>query len=131
MRQGKVSKCLFSTLFLIATVMSLFASFRLLGFESTVALLIFDGLFVSLVFLLNGSFARKLSLLALGNLTGLFWNYLLNSFSIAASDIFGQVFRCFYDVLFPFLSSIWIVSFWALSLGVLRRRDKTLFEGSS
>jgi hypothetical protein len=131
MRLAKGVESLFSILLVAATVTCLAASLLLINFESTVALGIFDVLFVSLVFLLNGSLVRKLCLLALGNLTGLFWNYLLNSFSVEATEVFGKLFSCFYLVFFPFLSSVWIVSFWALSLGVLHHRRKTSPGASS
>ena len=75
-----------------------------------------------MTFQLNGSLNRKLCLLAVGNLTGLCWNYLFSDFAVAATDLFGKVFLYLYTVFFPFVSSIWIVSFWALSLTVLRRR---------
>ena len=84
------------------------------------ALGIFNVLFVSLVFQLSGSLNRKLGLLALGNITGLCWNDMFSAFAVTATDIFGKTFLEIYSVFFPFLSSIWIVSFWALSLTVLR-----------
>ncbi len=102
--------------------MCLVISFRITNLQSTMALMIFNVLFISLPFQLKGSLSRKLGLLALGNMTGLSWNYIFTSFSAAAAVFFGKIFLDVYTVFFPFLSSIWIVSFWALSLTVLRRK---------
>ncbi len=79
-------------------------------------------LFISLIFQLSGSLNRKLCLLALGNLTGLCWNCMFGAIAVTATNLFGKAFIDIYAVFFPFLSSIWIVSFWALSLTVLRRK---------
>ena len=96
-------------------------SFRLINLQSIVSLVIFNVLFITLPFQLKGSLNTKLFLLALGNMTGLCWNYMFNFFAIAATDVFGKTFLYIYTIFFPFLSSIWIVSFWALSLTVLHR----------
>jgi hypothetical protein len=106
-------------LFLEAIVLSLIASFRFINIESTATLLIFNFLFVSLTFQLNGSLNRKLGMLALGNIIGLFWNLVLYFFAIAGAAFFGETFNVFYTVFYPFLSFMWIVSFWSLSLAVL------------
>ncbi len=96
--------------------------------HSTATLVIFNLLFVFLMFQLHGSLNRKLGLLAMGNLMGLCWNLVFNFFNIAGVYSFGENFNILYMVVFPFLSSLWMVSFWSLSLTVLR--DKTSVEGS-
>lgn len=78
-------------------------------------------LFISVIFQLNGSFNRKLFLLTMGNLTGLCWSYTFKVFAAVGTEVFGKIFVCMYTVFFPFLSSIWIVSFWALTLTALHR----------
>jgi len=59
-------------LFVEAIILCLIVSYRFVNLQSTATLLIFNALFVSLTFQLNGKFNRKLGLLALGNIIGLF-----------------------------------------------------------
>jgi len=106
-------------LFLEAIVLCLITSFRFINIESTVTLLIFNLLFLSLTLQLNGSLNRKLGMLALGNIIGLFWNFALYFFSITGVMFFGEIFNVFYAVFYPLLNFMWIVSFWSLSLSVL------------
>ena len=106
-------------LFLEAIALCLITSFRFINIESTVTLLIFNLLFLSLTFQLNGALNRKLGMLALGNIIGLFWNFLLYFFAIAGVMFFGEIFNVFYAVFYPFLNFMWIVSFWSLNLSVL------------
>lgn len=67
-----------TALFLEVIALCLIASLRFINIESTIALLIFNLLFLSLTFQLNGSLSRKMSMLALGNIIGLAWNFSLN-----------------------------------------------------
>lgn len=120
--QAKAISRLSSILLLGAVFVLVLVSLRLVNLQSTVALLIFNILFFSITFQFDGSLNRKLFLLAVGNLTGLCWSYLFANLAAAATFLFGKVFLYFYTFFFPFLSSIWIVSFWALSLTVLHRR---------
>jgi hypothetical protein len=105
--------------FLEAVVLCLVFSFRFISVGSTITLLVFDFLFVSLIFQLNGSWNRKFLLLTLGNMVGLFWNFVFSLFSVAGMAVFGEMFGVFYSVIFPFLNLLWIVSFWSLSLSAL------------
>ena len=107
--------------FVAIIILCFIASFRLINFQSTIMLLIFNALFISLAFQLNGTFNRKLFLLASGNIIGLCWNYIFYSFDITGTIFFGKIFNIIYTVFFPFLCSIWIVAFWSLSLTVLHR----------
>ncbi len=106
-------------LFLEAIALCLITSFRFINIESTATLLIFNLLFFSLTFQLNGALNRKLGILALGNIVGLFWNFVLYYFAIAGVTFFGEFFNVFYAVFYPFLNFMWIVSFWSLSLTIL------------
>lgn len=106
-------------LFLEAIALCLITSFRFINIESTATLLIFNLLFLSLTFQLNGALNRKLGILALGNIVGLFWNFVLYYFAIAGVTFFGELFNVFYAVFYPFLNFMWIVSFWSLSLTIL------------
>lgn len=100
------------------------ASYVLLSFfymttESALMLIIFNFLFVSLTFPLNGILTRKLCLLLIGNIIGLVWNQIFSLFALAAVDYFGRFFEVLYVIFNPFLNLIWIVSFWSTSLTVL------------
>ncbi len=105
--------------FLGAIALCLIASFRFINIESTVTLLIFNLLFLSFIFQLNGPLNRKLGMLSLGNIIGLFWNFFLYFFAMVGIMVFGEIFNVLYAVFYPFLNFMWIVSFWSLSLSVL------------
>jgi hypothetical protein len=99
--------------------------FPFLGVESLVMLAIFNLLFASIIFQLGGAPELKLSVLALGNFAGLFWNYVFTSLfkdlsgSSFAKTAFGATFcHAGFIVLFPFWNVLWFVSFWSLSLTV-------------
>ena len=89
--------------------------------QSTAMLIIFNVLFMSLMFQIQGSLNRKLCLLTSGNVIGLCWNLIFNFFNVAGIVSFGETFNIFYTVFFPFLSSLWMVSFWSLSLTILHK----------
>ena len=108
-----------SAFFLAVIILCLITSFCLINIESAVALLFFNLLFFSLTFQLNGLLNRKLCMLALGNIIGLFWNFFLYFFVTAGIIVFGEIFTVFYAVFYPILNFMWIVSFWSLSLSVL------------
>jgi len=110
---------LISVLFLEAVALCCLVSFSFINFETTIFLLIFNFLFVSLVFQLNGTFNRKIGLLAAGNAFGLFCNFIFYSFSIVGVEYFGQAFNVFYAFAYPILNVLWIVTFWSVSLTVL------------
>ena len=89
--------------------------------QSTATLVIFNVLFVSLLFQLKGSLNRKLGLLTAGNVLGLCWNIIFNYFDITGTLFFGSTFNNLYMVFFPFVSSLWMISFWSLSLTILHK----------
>jgi hypothetical protein len=107
--------------FLEAIGFCLIFSFLFLGIESAVTLLIFDFLFLTMIFQLNGTAAKKLCLLTIGNLIGVFWNLVFVFFSAAGFSIFGRSFEAFYQMLYPFMNLLWIVSFWSLSLAFISK----------
>jgi len=98
------------------------ASYVLLSYvggESAFILIIFNFLYISLIFPLNGKIAAKFSMLLIGNAIGLLWNFLFPLFAHAVAYHFGELFNVLYIILGPFLNLVWIVSFWSTSLTVL------------
>ena len=122
----KASNGLLTFLFAVVVILCLVASFRLISLQSAVILLIFNALFISLTSQLNGAFTRKIFLLASGNIMGLTWNFIFYSFATAGTAFFGKIFNNLYTVFFPFLSALWIISFWSLSLTVLHHESPNL-----
>jgi hypothetical protein len=115
-------------LFLEAITLCLITSFRFVNIAATATLLIFNLLFLSLTIHLNGTLNRKLGILALGNITGLFWNFVLHYFAVAGVAFFGEPFNVFYAISYPFLNFMWVVSFWSLSLAFLPKPKITQAE---
>ena len=107
------------TLELIA--LCLVVAFRFINLESTITLLIFNFLFCTLTFQLNGTIYRKFSLLVAGNGIGLVWNLVFFYFSSAGTLVFGKTFDAFYTIVYPLLNLMWVVPFWSFSLCVLPR----------
>jgi hypothetical protein len=106
----------------------LFSSYRFINLESTIILMIFDLFFVSIIFQLVGSAKKKICLLSLGNLLGLFWNLVFYYFSSAGILLLGHGFEIMYVMFYPFLNLVWMVTFWSLSLAALSRKDNTILE---
>jgi hypothetical protein len=115
-------------LFVETIALCLIISFSFINIASTATLLIFNLLFLSLTIQLNGTLNRKLGILALGNTIGLFWNFVLHYFAIGGVTFFGEPFKFFYAVSYPFLNFMWIVSFWSLSLAFLPKPKNTQAE---
>src|SRR4030067_1502088 len=105
--------------FLEVIALCLIASSPLISIESMTMLLIFNLLFVSLTFGLTGKLNRKLCLLSLGNVIGLFWAFTLYLLAISGNAYFGGTFNILFRILHPFLNFIWMVSFWSMSLSAL------------
>jgi len=132
----KIFDALVAILCLEAIVLCLLiAAFRV-NLQSLVTLLIFNGFFASITFQFHGSLVKKIGLLTLGNYTGLFWNLVFNYFSVsavqAAADPFQlQLFKTCYTVFFPFLNTLWVISFWSLSLTAFRQPKTTFQEAAS
>jgi len=102
---------------------------HLLSLETAAILFVFNFLFLSFLFELNGTLRKKLGLLALGNLMGLAWNCLLAIIADFGGSYSGDIFIICFRILFPLLNSIWVVSFWSLSLSVLPRLKLEHAEG--
>jgi hypothetical protein len=118
----KVTTALTAILLSIAINLCLLASYRMINIESSITLVIFDLLFVSLIFQLKGSLIKKMLILAVGNAVGFSCNFLFFNFSYAGLNYFHEFqnqFNAFYTVIFPFLNMIWIVPFWSFSLSFL------------
>jgi len=94
-------------------------SFYCVNNEAALMLMVFDFLFVSLVFPLDGTFEKKIALLLIGNVIGLLWNSVFSSFAYVAACYFGEFLNILYILLNPLLNLIWVVSFWSISLSVL------------
>ena len=103
-------------------------SLRFINLESTVTLVLFSFLFFSLTLQLNGTLNRKLGMLTLGNIVGLFWNLVFCFFASAGALYFGKIFDVFYIIIFPFLNLMWIVPFWSFSLGILPKMQNVQAE---
>lgn len=102
---------------LIGTAFSfLFLYFLKLPSETLVTLVLFNFLFSSLIFPLDGAITKKVFIHVIGNVMGLVWNYLFYLFAYAAADTLGNLFSIPYIILSPFLNLVWVVSFWAVSL---------------
>ena len=87
--------------------------------EAALMLIVFNFLFVSLVFPLDGAFIKKIMLLLIGNVIGLLWNSVFSSFSYVAACYFGEFLNVLYVILNPLLNFVWVVSFWSISLSIL------------
>lgn len=118
----QILKRLVTVLFFEAIILCIIASFQFVDIQSTVILLIFNVLFLSIAFQLKGTFNKKLALLLLGNITGLFWNYTFHFFSISAMSSYEN-FSALYTIIYPILNSLWVICFWSLSLAALQRHD--------
>jgi hypothetical protein len=104
-----------------AIALCLIIAFRFINIEVTITLLVFNLLFLSLTLQLNETFNRKIGIIALGNVIGLAWNFVLHFSCLAGVSFFGEKFSILYVVFSPSLNFMWIVSLWSLSLAVLPR----------
>jgi hypothetical protein len=97
-----------------------------LSLSSLIAIILFNLLFVFLLFPLGGSLFRKVGLLFAGNIVGVLW-FIIRSALQEASVFFlnEEAFKIITVVLSPLIDFIWIVSLWSLSLSVLASARKT------
>ena len=103
----------------VVVIYVILLSFYFVNVEAAVMLIVFNFLFVSLIFPLDGSFVKKIGLLLIGNVIGLLWNSVFSSFSYVAACYFGGFLNVLYMILNPLLNLMWVVSFWSISLSVL------------
>ena len=94
-------------------------SFSYISSESAIMLMIFNFLFISLVFPLRGKLVKKMILLLVGNIVGFLWNNVFSLFAYTAVHYLGEFFNIGYAILNPLLNLLWIVSFWSISLSFL------------
>lgn len=116
---------LFLILMVESVVVVLVASAWFLNVQSTVTLCLFNVLFGSIISQLKGSAIRKVTLLAAGNFIGFFWNLVFLYFFSAGIQVFGRGFDAAYTLIYPLLNLMWVVPFWAVSLGFLPNVQKT------
>jgi hypothetical protein len=122
----KIHEVLLAILLSIAITVCLIASYRLTNIASTITLIIFNALFISLIFQLKGVLIKKFFILAVGNLLGFFCNLVFFNFSYAGLnyfDGFQHEFNAFYTLIFPFLTLLWMVPFWSFSLSFLMEHN--------
>jgi hypothetical protein len=115
----KISRTIYNLFFVETVVLCLALSFLTINFETMIMLLIFNFLFISFTFQLNGTYTRKMGLLAVGNALGVFCNFIFVSLSTLGDAYFGQTFNVFYAISYPIVNTLWIVTFWSLSLTAL------------
>jgi len=100
-----------------------------------VSIVIFNFLFIFLLFPLEGPLLRKVFLLVLGNLVGLAWYFIQSSFVAASAPYLEEgAFKVVYVIVCPIVDLVWIVSVWSLGLSVLasaRRRNELERKGSN
>jgi len=89
--------------------------------ETFQALLVFNTFFVCMLFPLEGSLKRKMTVLFVGNLACFAWNTLFSMFTGAAIVYVGEGFKALVAFLNSLLNLLWIVSFWSISLAFLRK----------
>jgi hypothetical protein len=111
-----------------AITLCLILSFTLINIAATITLSIFNLFFLSITIHLNGKLNKKIGILAVGNITGLLWNFVLHYFAIAGNTFFGNPFSLAYTVAYPFLNFMWIVAFWSLSLTVFPKPSSNQTE---
>jgi hypothetical protein len=115
------------TLFVLllgGVVSYVFLSFFLISKETLFTLVMFNFLFISLTFPLNGTLQRKVSMLLIGNVICLAWNHIFSLFAATVCSYFGVFYNALFIILNPFLNLIWIVSFWSISLTSLTDSKK-------
>jgi hypothetical protein len=110
---------------LIGTIFSFLPLYFLeLPDEAFFTLALFNILFASLIFPLNGTLTKKIFILVIGNIIGLVWNYLFCLFAYSAANSLGSLFSIPYIILSPFINLVWIVTFWAMSLTFLAPSER-------
>jgi hypothetical protein len=102
-----------------AVAFYVFLFFILINKETVFTLIMFNFLFISLTFPLNGTLQRKIGMLLIGNIICIFWTHIFSLFTATVCSHFGGIYNALSIILSPFLNLIWIVSFWSISLTVL------------
>lgn len=95
---------------------------RLIVNESAASsLLLFDFLFVFLLFPLKGRLWHKLALLTMGNMVGLTSSFLLSFSGVSEEENSRNI---LFVLAYPIVNMIWIVVMWAIGLSVLASKRR-------
>lgn len=86
-----------------------------------VMLIVFNFLFVLSTFPLEGLLVMKLSLLIVADFLGFVWSWLAWVLSVQICVSFGEGFSTVYVILNSFLTLMLVITFWSVSLTILRR----------
>lgn len=98
---------------------------QILNETALFSIIIFNFLFVFLLFPLPGPLFQKVYLLVAGNIVGLLWHFLKSSFGAASVFYLGtDTFEIINVIIGPIIDLVWIVSVWSLSLSILSSAKK-------
>jgi hypothetical protein len=102
-----------------------FSLHNMLNETTLISIIIFNFLFVFLLFPLEGPLFRKVYLLVAGNIVGLVWHFIKSSFGEASVFYLGaDTLKIITVVIGPIIDLVWIVSVWSLSLSMLASAKK-------
>ena len=105
-----------------------FSLHYILNETALISIIIFNFLFIFLLFPLEGPLFQKVYLLVAGNIVGLAWHFIKSSLGAASVFYLGaDTFKIITVVIGPIIDLVWIVSVWSLSLSVLasaKRRNE-------
>jgi hypothetical protein len=102
-----------------------FSLHNMLNEPTLISIIIFNCLFVFLLFPLEGPLFRKVYLLVAGNIVGLVWHFIKSSFGEASVFYLGaDTLKIITVVIGPIIDLAWIVSVWSLSLSMLASAKK-------
>jgi hypothetical protein len=102
-----------------------FSLHNMLNEPTLISIIIFNCLFVFLLFPLEGPLFRKVYLLVAGNIVGLVWHFIKSSFGAASVFYLGaDTLKIITVVIGPIIDLAWIVSVWSLSLSMLASAKK-------
>ena len=105
---------------LVTTIVSMhLLLIRGLDLSALVAIIVFNFLFVFLLFPLEGTLHRKTVLLLVGNTVGVLWYIIQLSFTDAFYFLNTETFRVVFLVAKPLIDFVWIVAVWSISLSML------------
>lgn len=114
----KISHLIIGSLIGLIMSSAIFLS-HLISEESIIMLVIFNLLFISLIFPLDGPLSAKTILLSAGNIIGFAWNYLFYLFLYDVTISLKVRFDSAFIIVSPIANLLWIVSFWSISLTTL------------
>lgn len=99
--------------------------YYILNESALISIIIFDFLFIFLLFPLEGPLFRKVSLLIAGNIVGLAWHFIKSSFGATSVLYLGtDALKIITAVIGPIIDLVWIVSVWSMGLSMLASAKK-------